>query len=189
MGFNNWRLGTNKFRTHQFSKSHIDSTNSLSNYSNCAPIDILIDKGNKVQLAQKETQRLQNRQIMYHLIDVTLCLGLGGRPFRGHIEKSSEPHQGLFLELVNLLKKYDPILKDHLDNGPRNALYTSNHIQNDLILSICNVIRRKISTELRGKKFQSLLMKPVTLAIRSNCHLLFDIIRPRKKALLKDFFV
>lgn len=42
---------------------------------------------------------------MYRLIDVTLCLGLGCRPFRGHIEKSSELHQGLFLELVNFLKK------------------------------------------------------------------------------------
>lgn len=45
--------------------------------------------------------------------------------------------------IVNLLKKYDSILKDHLDNGPCNALNTSNHIENDLILSICNVIRKK----------------------------------------------
>jgi hypothetical protein len=71
---------------------------------------------------------LYNRQITYRLIDVTLCLRLGGRPFRENIEKSSELHQELFLELVNLLKKYDPVLKYHLDNGPRNALYTSNHI-------------------------------------------------------------
>jgi len=152
LGFNNWRLGTNKFRTHQLSKSHINSSTSMSNFLNCKSIDVLIDKGNEIQLAQREKQKLHNRQIMYRLIDVTLCLGLGGRPFRGHIEKSSELHQGLFLELVNLLKKYDPVLKDHLDNGPRNALYTSNHIQNDLILSICNIIRRKISTELCGKK-------------------------------------
>jgi hypothetical protein len=80
---------------------------------------------------------------MYRLIDDTLCLGQGGRPFRGHIEKSSELYQGLFLELVNLLKKYDPVLKNHLDNGPRNALYMSNHIQNDLILSICNIYYSK----------------------------------------------
>jgi hypothetical protein len=89
---------------------------------------------------------------MYCLIDVTLCLGISGRPFREHIEKKSELYQGLFFELVNLLKKYDPVLKYHLDNGPRNALYTSNHIQNDLILSVCNIIRRKMFTEICGKK-------------------------------------
>jgi hypothetical protein len=33
---------------------------------------------------------------MYHLIDVTLCLGLDGREFREYIEKISELHQGLF---------------------------------------------------------------------------------------------
>lgn len=53
MGFINWCLVSNKFRTHQLSKSHIDSTISLSNYSNCVPIDGLIDNSNKIQLAQK----------------------------------------------------------------------------------------------------------------------------------------
>lgn len=45
----------------------------------------------------------------------------------------------MFLEIADLLKKYDPVLKNHLENGPRNAMYTSNRIQNVLILSIHNV--------------------------------------------------
>lgn len=125
----------------------------MSHFLNCKSINVQIDKSNEIQLAQKEKQKLHNRQIMYYLIDVTLCLGLGGRPFRGHIKKSSELHQGLFLELVNLIKNMiQSLLKDHLDNGPRNVLYTINYIQNDLILSIWNIIRRKISTELCEKK-------------------------------------
>ncbi|XP_060854976.1 zinc finger MYM-type protein 1-like [Metopolophium dirhodum] len=155
LGFNNWRLGTNKFRTHQLSMSHINSTTSMSYFLNCKSIDVLIDKSNEIQLAQKEKQKLHNRQIMYRLIDVTLCLGLGGRPFRGHIEKSSELHQGLFLELVNLLKKYDPVLRDHLDNGPRNALYT-----------------RKFLLNFVEKKFQSSRTKLVMLVTMSKCLLL-----------------
>ncbi|XP_060867743.1 uncharacterized protein LOC132943005 [Metopolophium dirhodum] len=171
LGFNNWRLGTNKFRTHQLSMSHINSTTSMSYFLNCKSIDVLIDKSNEIQLAQKEKQKLHNRQIMYRLIDVTLCLGLGGRPFRGHIEKSSKLHQGLFIELVNLLKKYDPVLKYHLDNGPRNALYT-----------------RKFLLNFVEKKFQSSRTKLVMLVTMRKCLLLSDIIHQRKKRPVERFF-
>jgi len=65
----------------------------MSYFLNCKSIEVLMDKSNEIQLAQKEKQKLHNRQIMYRLNDVTLCLGLGGRPFRLRIKKSSELHQ------------------------------------------------------------------------------------------------
>jgi len=49
------------------------------------------------------------------------------------------------------VSKYDPILKDHLTNGPQNALYTSEKIQNDIIISISNIILRKISHSVQNK--------------------------------------
>lgn len=48
--------------------------------------------------------------------------------------------QELFLNFINLLSKYNPILKDRLTNGPRNALYADGKIQNDIITSINNTI-------------------------------------------------
>lgn len=155
---------------------------------NSESVVVLIDKSNKIQLDQKEKERLKNRQIMYRLIDIVLCLGLGGRPFRGHIENSSEHNQGLFLELVNLLKKYDPLLKDHLIYGPRNALYTSNHIQNDLILSICNVIRRKISNEIRGKKVSIIADETSDVGHNEQISFVFRYYSPEKKGPVERFF-
>lgn len=78
-------------------------------------------------------------------------LVIGGRPFRGHRETSDATEKGLFLDLVQLLSKYDALLADHLQNGPRNALYTSSQIQNELIAALHNVIFQKITDELRGK--------------------------------------
>ncbi|KAL4101047.1 hypothetical protein QTP88_021068 [Uroleucon formosanum] len=57
----------------------------------------------------------------------------------GHDESKISIAQGLFLDLVDLVSKYDPTLKDHLTNGPQNALYTSGKIQNDIIISISNI--------------------------------------------------
>jgi len=54
----------------------------------------------------------------------------------------------LFKDVVTLLAKYDPLLKPHLEVGPKNATYRSNTIQNDLIISISrasiNQLKRKI---------------------------------------------
>lgn len=61
------------------------------------------------------------------------------------------------------------LLKDHLDNGPRNALYTINYIQNDLILSSCNIIRRQILLNFVEKKFQSSLTKLSAHPVKNTC--------------------
>ncbi|KAF0732541.1 zinc finger MYM-type protein 1-like [Aphis craccivora] len=49
-----------------------------------------------------------------------------GQPFMGHKEREEDSNRRMFLELAWLLKKYDPILKKHLEEGPQNATYISN---------------------------------------------------------------
>lgn len=42
---------------------------------------------------------------MKRLIDNTLCLGIGGKPFRGYTVNKNNFHRGLFLDIVGLLRK------------------------------------------------------------------------------------
>ncbi|CAM4587650.1 unnamed protein product [Lepidochelys olivacea] len=88
---------------------------------------------------------------MEQLIDIVLCLAKGGRPFRGHNEKADSFEKGLFLNLVNMLQKYDPIMAKHVRQSPRNTTYLSNRIQNDLIVALHNVVQQKIVSSLNGK--------------------------------------
>ena len=53
---------------------------------------------------------------------------------RGHRESLSS-QSGNFFELLELLAKYDPVIHDRLNNGPKNALYTSHSIQNECQVS------------------------------------------------------
>lgn len=87
VGFNNWKNATSKFREHQLTKTYLNSTNSLTDFLQSKPIDIILDENNEQIRSQKEIQRLKNRQIMNRLIDITLCLGIGGRPFRGKMKR------------------------------------------------------------------------------------------------------
>lgn len=49
-----------------------------------------------------------------------------------------------------MFAKYEIVLKEHFENGPKNAKYTSNRIQNDLIYSIHNVLIKKIKSDLQN---------------------------------------
>ncbi|XP_025407639.1 zinc finger MYM-type protein 1-like [Sipha flava] len=152
IGFGNWKAALEKFRAHQCSKVHLNSTTSLANFINSKPIDIVLDDNREIALSQKEQQKLKNREVLKRLIDVTLCLGIGGRPFRGHDERDNSYHKGLFKDIIALLTKYDPVLKTHMESGPRNATYCSNLIQNDLIQSISHVIRRQFKDKINNEK-------------------------------------
>lgn len=79
-----------------------------------------------------------------HPIDVAIYLAESRRFFRGHSESKSSNKKGLYLEIFQLLAKYDSLLKDHIENGPKNATYLSNFTQNDIIISMENVIMRSL---------------------------------------------
>ncbi|XP_060845526.1 zinc finger MYM-type protein 1-like [Rhopalosiphum padi] len=149
-GFCSWYRGINRFNKHQITKSHIFSTQAMADYLNTTSIDQQIDISRKEYISKCESDRLHNRKIMKRLIDITLCLVKGGRPFRGHDEGEKSNQKGLFKEIVNIFAKYEIVLKEHFENGPKNAKYTSNRIQNDLISSIHNVLIKKVKADLQN---------------------------------------
>uniref|UniRef100_A0ABD2W4I1 HAT C-terminal dimerisation domain-containing protein n=1 Tax=Trichogramma kaykai TaxID=54128 RepID=A0ABD2W4I1_9HYME len=101
----------------------------------------------------REDQRLKNIEYMKKLIDIIIILAKGGKPLRGHNEKEESCEKGLFLEIVQLLKKYDRDFESYINLAPKNCTYLSNYIQNDILLSIKNVILRNIQNELSGQPF------------------------------------
>lgn len=150
-GFKNWNKATTKFKDHQKSKSHIHSMIAKLNYLSSNSIDIALDESRIMVISQREKERLHNRSVLVRLIDITLCLAKSGKPFRGHNEQKSSVCKGMFLDFVSVLKKFDETLRNHIDNGKKNVLYTSNLIQNNLLKSINNVMKRKISSKIKNK--------------------------------------
>lgn len=140
-GFKSWNKANECFKAHQGSTCHNQSLKSFSSFTSNkeTPINVLLDKQKEEVLAKKQVEK-NNQSVMERLIDIVICLAKSGYPFRGHRENESNVNKGLFLSLVDILRKYDPVMKRHLEESPRNAMYTSNHIQNDLIKALHNVI-------------------------------------------------
>lgn len=73
---------------------------------------------------------------MKRLIDIVITLTKCGWALKGHNEKVDSIEKGLFLETVELLSRYDPVVKYNLEKRARNTSYRSNRIQNDILNSI-----------------------------------------------------
>nr|XP_005284706.1 uncharacterized protein LOC101937683 isoform X1 [Chrysemys picta bellii] len=111
----------------------------------------LFYRNGKQASLSKQEERCHNRSVMEQLIDIVLCLVKDGRPFRGHNEKADSFERDLFLNLVNMLQKYDPVMAKDVQQSPRNTTYLSNRIQNELIVALHNVVQQKIASSLNGK--------------------------------------
>lgn len=151
-GFNNWNIATQKFKLHQQSSIHLGSESSLNQYLKNQPIDIILQTERSLNLSRQEEIRLKNRSFMKRFIDIIITITKGGRALRGHDEKEESNERGLFLEIVDLHSRYDPVLKEHLKNGPKNATYLSHQIQNDILQSIHNVMFRSIVSTIHKKQ-------------------------------------
>lgn len=138
-----------RFKKHQRSKAHLNSSISLVTFLNSKSVDEVTDSNKTLIVQKREVERSENRKIMERLINIAICLSKGGRSFRGHNEKNDSAQQGLFKEMVNILAKYD-VLRNHMNIDPKNAQYTSNRIQNDIIYSIRNVIMKKMNCNLQS---------------------------------------
>lgn len=52
--FNNWKNAIIKFREHQLTKPHLNSTNSLTEFLQSKPIDVILDENKEKIRSQKE---------------------------------------------------------------------------------------------------------------------------------------
>lgn len=92
---------------------------------------------------------------MKRLIDIVICLAKCGKPFRGHDESHTSYQKGMFLELIQILYKLDTVLKTHIDSGPKNAMYTSKVIQNDIINSYTQRYHSRLNVKITKHSYCS----------------------------------
>jgi hypothetical protein len=73
------------------------------------------------------------------------------------VEDDSCHNRGNFIELLNLLAEYDKQLKDSLRSRKKNALGTSNRIQNEIIESLAKAVIEMITQECAEAPYLALL--------------------------------
>ncbi|KAF2901816.1 hypothetical protein ILUMI_04373, partial [Ignelater luminosus] len=79
--------------------------------------------------------------------------------FRGSVEKIENPHNGNFVGIIELLKKFDP--EEHLrriSNKDINEDCLSKNVQNELLNIMGNAVQSKIITQIKSAKYVAVIL-------------------------------
>lgn len=100
-------------------------------------------------------------EILTRMFDIIRFLAKQYLALRGHRENDTSANRGNFLELVHLLAKYDPVLRERLVRikmGQKISLtYMSPEIQNEFIEILGNKVRQKIIGRVQKAKYYSMI--------------------------------
>lgn len=110
------------------------------------------------QLGSNRAEQIRkNRHYIKTVAEVLLLCSRQEMSFRGHDESSESLNKGNFKEILTLVAKHDPVVAERLFHGPRNAVYTSPRIQNDIINIMASIVRQQICTSVQKAAYYSIL--------------------------------
>lgn len=77
---------------------------------------------------------------------------------RGHRETTDSERKGMFLSMLELLAKHDPMIRKRLQNQPKNAMYTSKTIQNEILQCLAGMVKDNIIKEVKESQQFSIIV-------------------------------
>uniref|UniRef100_A0A8C6T8V9 Zinc finger MYM-type protein 1 n=1 Tax=Neogobius melanostomus TaxID=47308 RepID=A0A8C6T8V9_9GOBI len=139
------------FREHEGSAGHKNSVMMWKDYKTSKLHGDVIDQMNIASVDQIS----ERREYLRCIVAVTKFLGRQGLAFRGHDEKQSSDNQGNFIEMMSLLKEFDPFLQNY--HPPAHSTYLSASSQNEWIESCAASITSRIVQEMKDAGMYSLM--------------------------------
>ena len=111
----------------------------------------------KDEVLQHNKQVSENRQILRRLIDSICFLAKQEIPLRGHNESADSMNKGNYIEILQYLRNFDPLLNGHLASS---SIFqgTSATIQNDIIKAIYDVVIDVIKAEINSAEFVAIML-------------------------------
>ena len=154
--FKSWKK-TDKLAEHAKREYHLMSMSKMREFiARYKTPSMAIDA--QMQTATQK-QMEENQKVIESLFKVIILCGKQGLALRGHRDDQIEwqedlvesKNEGNFIELVRFRAETDENLRKHLQNAPRNSMYTSKTIQNQLI----EIIGKRIQLDLLGEVKQA----------------------------------
>ena len=111
--------------------------------------------------AQISTETTRWKAVLTRILDCVLFLSQRNLPFRGTNEVIGAFDNGLFLGLLELIAKAEPLISEHLRKSSTvsgKVSYLSATIQNEFISILANNVVQKIIHEVRNAKYYSIII-------------------------------
>ncbi|KAF3859064.1 hypothetical protein F7725_021463 [Dissostichus mawsoni] len=98
------------------------------------------------------------RQVVERIVNVTLTLASSNLAFRGHREVLGQGKAGNLLSIIELLARYDPVLKELINRPEGSVKYLSHQIQDEIIYILSQCVKADIIDEINEAPFYSVIM-------------------------------
>lgn len=158
-GFRTWWKLSPKIVDHESSPEH------LSCFEKWKDLEIRLNRNATLDaLHQQKVKAEISRwsEVLKRLLDAALFLAKQNLAFRGHRESlDGAANAGNFLELVKLIAKYDPVMREHLASVRLSAKpttsYLSPEVQNEFITLMAKHVRTEIIKQVKVAKYFAVL--------------------------------
>lgn len=158
-GMSDWKHLSEALKSHENSKSHKECMIKWLNLKKGMSCGKTIDSHTQNQI-RAEQQRW--RDILERLLAIVQFLATHNLAFRGHEEKLHLNSSGNFLDLVKLIARFDPTLREHLNQTLNKAVarnhYLSKNIQNEFIEVMANHVKTKIVDKVLKNKYYAIIL-------------------------------
>ena len=157
-GVSDWKNCSDILKTHENSPEHSKHMNSWKE------LETRVDKGqtiDKVEMALIEAERRRWREVLTRLVAIIQSLAERNIALRGTTDTLHQPNNGNFLKEVELMAKFDPVLKQHVsevERGANHKSYLGKNIQNELIDCIGGKIVEAMVKEITESKYFSIIL-------------------------------
>lgn len=98
----------------------------------------------------------ENRKYIKNVAEVLLLTATWDIAQIGHRETEEVNNRGNFLVILEMIAKQDTVVRKKM-RGSRNAKYTSNTTQNEILRSLANMVREDIIQEVKASEVFSIL--------------------------------
>ncbi|XP_067143392.1 zinc finger MYM-type protein 1-like [Centruroides vittatus] len=156
--FNNWPNICNRLATNKKLKNHLVAMLKCTELQKRLSAEQTIDNVQQ-KLLNQEKVCLYN--IFERLFSVVQFLAERNIAFRGSIENLGDARNGIFLGILELLGKFDPVMQDHIQRIATKQIhqsYLSKTIQNEIINLIGNKLKNKIIDRIKYGKYFAVIL-------------------------------
>ena len=108
-----------------------------------------------------EAEKKRWREVLIRLVSIIQSLAERNLGLRGTVDTLHNHNNGNFLKEVELIAKFDPVLKEHIrhiDSGGNYITYLGKTIQNELISCISDTILAAMVGEIKESKYFAIIL-------------------------------